>query len=276
MTIFDYHGMKVNLNDRNQFVNLSSDKNLYHQWGRWWIKEIEYENSIIDPSILESDVKVAVIDSGINMNLPQFAGQIIHPLDTVSDINSNLSDQFRYKRNEDIDDIDDIPEDFEGHGTAVSSIICSSTEFVGINPKIKLVPIRSLYRLQDVVTGNYASWSKLENIILGIEHAINVGVDIINMSMGGEYTKENADKLHLVIKKAFDAGICLFGATGNDNGTNPSYPASYPEVLAVSASDIRGKRWHKSNFGDNYNNFVSAPGNLKLSLETAKALTLGT
>ena len=271
MEDYDYYGMMVEISNNNQFINSHLDRDLYHKWGRWWLTEIDFSLSLCEQLNLESDVKVAVIDSGLNMELPQFKNRIYKPLDCVDNTTvENFGDPFKYEINEDGQTIDNSPDDFEGHGTAVTSIIgAEDDDFYGLNQFAKIIPIRSLYRYQNVVTGDSHSSSRLENIITGIRHAVSANADVINMSLGSSYYQpDEIAQLHFEIQKAYDKGICIFGSTGNENTTMASHPASFEEVLAVSASDIKSKRWYLANHGDKYNDFVTAPGSGILALHT--------
>ncbi len=261
---FNYHGLGVRINTNNQFVNAPNQRHIYEEWGRWWLKEINFNQGLSEYG-MDSEVKVAVLDSGLNMNLPQFNGNILAPFDCVDNTSTdNFGDPYRYEINEDGDNPDTIPDDYEGHGTAVISIIAAQDDaYFGINPFVKIVPVRCLYRFQDVITGSYVSSSLRANILAAIDHAINQNVDIINMSLGGY---SGGDDLKEAIKSAYDNNICIVAATGNDNSTSASYPASYNDVLAVSSSDITSKKWHMSNHGMKYNNFVTAPGSGILAL----------
>ena len=56
--------------------------------------------------------------------------------------------------------------------------------------------------------------------------------------------------LHDAVKYAYDRDVVLVAASGNDNTERPGYPAAYPEVLAVAATDSNQKRAEYSNYGD--------------------------
>ena len=96
-----------------------------------------------------------------------------------------------------------------------------------------------------------------EAIVLGIEWAISRDVDVINMSL----RLKGSEKLHQVIKKAYNKGIIIVAAAGNKNSRMDTltteydrrniadeiaYPAKYPEVIAVSAIDRYGKIYDAS------------------------------
>jgi hypothetical protein len=80
------------------------------------------------------------------------------------------------------------------------------------------------------------------------------GARIINLSIGGA-----ADTtLHLAVIAASNAGALLVVAAGNSSTSAPSYPAAYPEVLAVSAVGPNVTLASYSNYGSYIG--IAAPG----------------
>lgn len=79
--------------------------------------------------------------------------------------------------------------------------------------------------------------------------------NVINMSLGGGgYSQTMAD----ACKAAWDAGVVIFAAAGNNGNTLPSYPAAYPDVISVMAVDAAGNRTSYSNYGSGVE--LAAPG----------------
>ena len=70
----------------------------------------------------------------------------------------------------------------------------------------------------------------------GIIHATDSGAKIISMSFGGY---GDSQLMHDAVKYAYDAGVLLVAAAGNDGSNSRSYPAAYDEVIAVTATDQR-------------------------------------
>ncbi|BBE30154.1 hypothetical protein OSSY52_02950 [Tepiditoga spiralis] len=94
----------------------------------------------------------------------------------------------------------------------------------------------------------------LDNVALGIRYAADHGANIINMSLGGG---ANAQTLADAVKYAHDKGVTIVTASGNDNGSI-SYPAKYPETIAVGSVRYDLKRAWYSNYGPELD--VVAPG----------------
>jgi subtilisin family serine protease len=93
------------------------------------------------------------------------------------------------------------------------------------------------------------------SVAQGIIWATDQGAKVINMSLGN-YAE--AKFLHDAIRYAFDRDVVLVAASGNDNTNQPGYPAAYPEVFAVAATDAEGRKAPFSNYGDCID--VAAPG----------------
>lgn len=177
-------------------------------------------------------VKVAILDSGI---------------DYTSNINVVERKNFLD------DDVSPLYEDNTGHGTAIAGIIASDGTdgtVKGINPDVQIYSARILD------TDNSAPISK---VVEAIYWAIDSGVKIINISFG---TSINSEILHNAIKKANDAGILIFAASGNqgkaEGGSNVEYPAAFDEVVAVGATDEEGKILDMTSRGDELD--IVAPG----------------
>ena len=83
----------------------------------------------------------------------------------------------------------------------------------------------------------------------------SLGVDIINMSLGGLGYNPAAQ---LVINDAYKAGIAVFVSAGNDGGSNMCYPAAYDHVICIGATDNNNQRASFSNYGAWVD--LSAPG----------------
>jgi len=168
--------------------------------------EISWGISTGDP------VKVGVIDTGIDLK---------HP-DLQANIKGGYNAIYPWKS----------PNDDNGHGTHVAGIIAAlnnSIGVIGVGPNIDLYAIKVL---------NAAGWGYLSDVIEGIEWVINQkntqgGDWVINMSLG---TSQDLESFHNAIVSAYNAGITIVAAAGNSGGA-VSYPAAYPEVIAVSATD---------------------------------------
>lgn len=206
-------------------------------------------------------IRVAVLDTGINVNHPEFcdgnadvdptgAGTvtlndcsiIADPYDAV-DIDINLLSAEKKIHDEDYETPDYAPIDRSGHGTHVASIIAAqknSTGIIGTAYDATIIPIRVMAAIIDPETGK-SGHGETDDIAKGIDHAIEKGAHIINMSLGGP----GIDRvLELAIQEAENNGILVVAASGNKNvdiNANGIVPAMYPTVLTVGAVDKDNK-----------------------------------
>ncbi|MFC1521579.1 S8 family peptidase [Elusimicrobiota bacterium] len=174
--------------------------------------------------------KVCVVDSG---------GELTHP-----DIAANIYGGKNFSGEGDETNYNDEL----GHGTHVSGIIAAidnNEGTIGVAPKAQLYEAR--------VFGKSGSTS-YSIVIAGIDWCAANDMDVINMSLGGP--KNTA--LGIAVKKAHAKGVIIVAAAGNDYGRAVGYPAAYPEVIAVSASDINDKIAYFSSKGPEVD--LIAPG----------------
>ncbi|QRG69615.1 S8 family peptidase [Brevibacillus choshinensis] len=201
----------------------------YYTEYQWNLPLIGMEQSW-DVSEGSSDVIVAVVDTGVDMNHPEFKGKLVEGYNVLDDSNK--------------------PQDDNGHGTHVSGIIAAKTNnkngIAGMTWKSKLMPVKAI--------GADGSGSAVD-IAQGIYWATDNGADVINLSVGN-YTSSAA--LKEACKYAYDNNVVLVAASGNDASDQPSFPAAYDEVLSVAAVDHNKERADFSNFGDYVD--VAAPG----------------
>jgi hypothetical protein len=76
------------------------------------------------------------------------------------------------------------------------------------------------------------------DVMEGIVQAVNAGANPINLSLGGA---GNSSMLESLIAQAQQKGVEFVAASGNTPGTEDTYPAAYPGVLAVTASAPNGQ-----------------------------------
>ena len=123
-----------------------------------------------------------------------------------------------------------IPPDQLTHGTAMAETIMDSlAQKTGGSTSVKILPVD--------VYGNSESTSTFD-VASGIVQAVNNGANIINLSLGGT---GDSTLLHNTITQVSQRGIPIYAAAGNDPVTTPTYPAAYPEVISVTATDSSGQ-----------------------------------
>lgn len=176
-----------------------------------------------------SFVKVAVLDTGVNASHKELAGRV-----ESYQVNSKLG-----------------AKDDNGHGSHVAGLIAASMDNgaggAGVAPGVTI----QSFKVLDAEGGGTS-----DDIIEAVYLAVEKDAWIINMSLGGyiyNYAYEQA------IKYAYDNGVTVIVAMGNDSSNIKCYPAAFSKyVIAVGASDYTNNRTFFSNWGSWID--VSAPG----------------
>src|SRR5581483_4854777 len=148
--------------------------------------------------------RVTVVDTGLDASHPEFAGRP----DTVA------------LNRQQITSTDDF------HGTAISSLIgAQGKRMLGIYPRARLYEWDASER----------DGLELSAIIAGIEAATRLGPGVINLSFGSD---ADVPMLRDAILAAVRRGSIVVAASGDSRGFDFSpYPAEYPHVLTVAATD---------------------------------------
>ena len=183
-------------------------------------------------------VNVAIMDTGIDYNHPDLAAN--------------------YKGGHDFSgDNDDDPMDYNGHGTHCAGIVAAvkgnDRGVIGVAPEAYLYAVKVF---SDDGSGRYS------DIVEALEWCIDNDIQVISMSFGSSYTAGDPG-IESWINAAYDAGILLVGAAGNDGnwfgwGDNVIYPARYDNVIAVAATDSMDGRAYWSSTGPDVE--LAAPG----------------
>lgn len=115
------------------------------------------------------------------------------------------------------------------HGTAMATAILQMLQKkTGGSTSVRIQPVD--------VYGSGASTTTFD-VANGIIQAVNKGANIINLSLG---SAGDSSFLHDTITQVSQRGIPIYAAAGNQPVTTATYPAAYPEVVAVTASDSTG------------------------------------
>ncbi len=200
----------------------------------------------------DQSVKVGVLDTGIAYEttpIPSYEQSEVSSNDGNYHIAPDLTGT-HFSGGYDAIHQDNHPNDQHGHGTHVSGTIAQTTNnnygVAGIAFNVTLVPIQVL---------NYYGSGTTAQVIDGLGYAVNYGVNLLNMSFG---SPDSSHAEHLAIIDAYNAGIILIGATGNDGANSILYPAAFPEVIAVGATDYDDDLAPYSNYGSQID--LVAPG----------------
>ena len=178
-------------------------------------------------------IKIAILDTGVDQDHPELTGKLTKDDQNNKDFTGSGS-----------------PDDFFGHGTHVAGIAAAVTnngagvagvgyEAIIMNGKV----------LADDGSGAY-SW-----IANGIIWAADNGAKVINMSLGGMF---GSTTLKNAVNYAWNKGVVIVAAAGNDGRSLANYPAYYTNCIAVAASDQNDAKASFSNYGSWVD--VAAPG----------------
>ncbi|QKW11190.1 type VII secretion-associated serine protease mycosin [Streptomyces sp. NA04227] len=197
-------------------------------------------------------VRVAVIDTGVDVKHPQLAGAV--------DARSGTNTLPKKLKDKDGRTVDRGPQngtgDTVGHGTKVAGIIAArpakKTGFVGLAPRARIIPIH-----QNDAEGNGTA----ETLAKAIDHAIKAKARVINISQDTAKAVAPAPALQQAVNRALAEDIVVVASAGNDGlggNVKKTYPASFEGVLAVASSDRNNERAAFSQSGDFVG--VAAPG----------------
>ena len=232
----------------------------------WWEKGYTGKN-----------VVVAVLDSGTNTNHLDLKDHLWKGyIDTDSD---GTPDTYVNGWNF-ISNNSNITDDY-GHGTHCAGIVCgdgTSTITTGIAPDALLMTVKIV---------NRAGGGSVDQMLSGVQFAVENGADVLSMSLGFKGSGNNAISTEQkeTIREAFDnvlaAGVVVCAAAGNDGNTygaphNVDYPAACPapwrnpdqtlegglsSVICVGAHDLNESSRGPSTWeGTSYNDYPYEDG----------------
>ncbi len=172
----------------------------------WGINRVDAE--LVWPSGNSGDaVKVAVVDTGISADHPDLKNNIKGGYNAINPLKSWNDDN--------------------GHGSHVAGIIAALNNAIGT---VGAAPLADLYAVKVL---NRQGSGYLSDIIEGLDWAIANNMQVVNMSLG---TSSDILSFREAVQRVSAAGIVQVAAAGNSGGS-VGYPAAYPEVIAVSATD---------------------------------------
>jgi thermitase len=160
---------------------------------------------------LGQGVKVAVIDSGIDLTHPAFVGKLAPSSEWKDFVGNDASPQ------------EVTGGKGYGHGTAVAGVILQ------VAPNAVILPIRVL---EPDGTGD------LDKVVLAVDWAIKKGAKIINLSLG---TDTDLKAFSDILVVARSKGIAVVASSGNNGSRGIEYPAKYDtQVIGVGSVSSTG------------------------------------
>ena len=201
--------------------------------GYQWYLDTIGAYSAWDTTMGNSGVRVAVIDTGADLNHPDLTGRILYQTDVV-DNDGNANDD-------------------EGHGTHVAGTIAATANngigVAGVAPGVSLIVVDAFN------TNGIEWWATSASVVSGINYARSKGANVINLSLGS-YGLDIAEQTAL--DAAVSAGVVVVAAAGNDSTSTIHYPSDLDSVISVTATDIYDAFASYSNYGPQKD--ISAPG----------------
>ena len=230
---------------------LSNDPEFSQQWG---LKNTGQNEGIVGMDInvetawnysTGEGIVVAVIDQGVQLNHPDLQ-ENIHYISYDTETNTSPSSMYGF------------------HGTSCAGIIGAVKDnnigVAGIAPNCKLMSISNRLKSSNLYTNNIAR---------GINWAWMNGADILSNSYGTPMSSLIDDAINNAVNNGRNGlGCPVLFASGNDNASTISYPASLSNTIAVGAMTPKGERKRKTiyinddDWGSNYgaNLDIIAPG----------------
>lgn len=177
-------------------------------------------------------IKVAIIDTGLQQN--------------HDDLSANADDGKNF-----VNDADGTPNfiDNQTHGTHVAGIIAADDNGIGG------VGIAPDARVRGYCVFPSAGGARDADIMRAINAAVEDGNDIINLSLGSAYYSEPYER---TVQNAYERGVALFAAAGNDDSDGRNFPAAYKSSISIGAIDQNGTRAYFSNYNQDVD--LSFPG----------------
>ncbi|MDY0346530.1 MAG: S8 family serine peptidase [Acholeplasma sp.] len=169
-----------------------------------------------------SDLMVAIIDTGIDTDNPEFTGRI-----------SPLS----YNSRTETVGLAAV-EDDNGHGTNVAGVLAANKGnnigIAGVLQQASILVIKANQPDDPLTEDNESNSFNDADVADGIYYAVNQGVKIINLSLGGPSINSI---MRDAIKHAVDSGVLVVASSGNDGDSTINYPAAYDGVISVGSID---------------------------------------
>lgn len=173
-------------------------------------------------------VRVAVIDSGVDVGHPELRGAVAGLYDALGE--------------------DFVP---HAHGTAMAAAIAAQGQLQGVAPAARLLVARAFSGR----AGSASASGTSMHIMAAIEWAVNQGARVINLSFAGPEDRLISRGLAGLAAR----GVIVVAAAGNGGpGAAPLYPGADSNVIAVTATDADDKIFARANRGGYI--AVAAPG----------------
>ncbi len=208
----------------------------------------------------DSTIVIGIVDTGTDFTHDDLSGKCaINYNDPINGIDDDMDGFIDNYHGWDLSENNNNPQaDINGHGVRVAGIAAAATNngtgIAGVGYNVRYLPVKTMNSLGELNTA-------YEGIVYAADH----GADVIVCSWGGIIESEFGRDI--VQYAVYEKNAVVVAAAGNSSNEDVYFPASYPEVLAVAATNANDQKWTGSTFG--YQIDISAPG------EGIYATTLG-
>ncbi|MGW4472420.1 S8 family serine peptidase [Nonomuraea sp. NPDC004354] len=198
-------------------------------------------------------VLVAVLDSGVDPAHHDLAGSVTVGADFTKGANPPNVQPLRL------------------HGTYMASLIAghghgqgNGDGVIGVAPRARILSVRVILEDEEPGFGEFNTAKRYEDVVAkGIRYAVDQGAQVVNMSISKELATQQERE---AIRYAISKGVVLVAAAGNEGARKPeasgyapySYPAAFPGVVSVAATDRGLRRASFSNWNPSV--LLAAPG----------------
>jgi membrane-anchored mycosin MYCP len=221
------------------------------------ISGVPYADELYSPAALAplatgAGVRIAVLDSGVQADIPALKGRVAAGMDFLH------GDP-------------DGRQDCVGHGTEVASLIVGrpggGSGLQGLAPGATIVPVRVSEEENDQAGGTSGDAVSFPAFAAAIDWAVDHGhADVINLSL---VSISGDTPVRAAVQRAIDKGVVVVAAAGNQGGdqdpNSTPFPAAYPGVIGVGALTSDGVRASYSQHGD-YVDVVAAGDKITAAL----------
>jgi subtilisin family serine protease len=194
----------------------------------------QYGNNCIEseePCLDGSEIKIAVIDTGVDYNHSVLGGgfgegyKVVDGYDFVTceefiDTGGCVSGKIKLP--------DEDPIDEHGHGTHVASIAAGKGDLNGVAPEAEILAYRVL---------NQEGEGLFDWVISGIDQAVADGADVINLSLGGSGNPD--DPVSTAVDNAVLSGVVVVVSAGNEGPSSETIlsPGVAREAITVGSTN---------------------------------------
>lgn len=190
-------------------------------------------------------VKIAIMDTGLDLDHPAFAGRVVASYDFVGDAYDGTNTPVPGQ---------DTVDDCGGHGTHVAGIAAAGGAVKGVAPQASL----GVYRVFGC-----AGSTDSDIMIAAMERALSDGMDVLNMSIGASFNSWPEYPSAVAASNLVDAGVVVAASIGN-SGTGG--------VFAAGAPGVGDKVIGVANFMNTHvflNEFTVSPDGTKMGYQNA-------